>query len=350
MPFVRRLTVLEVWVGIIALCCLASSAVAQSSVDRVRRISGNDSGKITATSVLDVTLAKGGVDKKIPAEEIVTVRLAGEPNEMNAVRRALDARRFDEVLNILANVDAANLRRDEVASEVAFHTAAAKAGQALAGKADTAQAVAAVTNFLGAHRTSFRIPTAIELLGDLHVARGDYASARDQYAKLGKPPRAYYKLKSALLVGRTWQAAGDHQQALAQFDLIAASTDDGPTIAPIRLAATLDRAISQAATGNAAQATRAIKEIVAAADRDDAELLARAYNALGEAHLEADQPQAALMAFLHVDLLFSSAGSAHAKALGRLTSLWKQAGRPDRASQAAAKLAKLYPNSAPQNP
>ena len=350
MPTAHRLPRTIVFNMVIALYCAASVAVAQNSVDRIRRVSGNDSGKLTATSVLDVTLTKGGVDKKIPAEEIVTVQLAGEPNAMNAVRRAFDAGRYAEVLQLLEKIDAAKLRRAEATSEVEYHAMAASSGQALAGQADVARAISRVTDFLAGNRNSFRVPAAIELLGDLHVANGDYAAARDQYAKLGKPPRAYYKLKSALLVGRTWQAEGDHQQALTQFDLVAESTETGPTIEPILLAATLDRAVSQAATGNAAQAAAAINKIVADADPDDAELLARAYNALGEAHLKAGDSQAALMAYLHVDLLFSSAGSAHAKALSRLTSLWKKAGRPDRSSQAAAKLAKLYPNSALTNP
>ena len=329
---------------LLAATCATTTVHGQGGVDRVRRQGGIDSGKIASTSVLDLTISKGGVDKKIPAEEIIDVYYSGEPSELNSARQAAKSGRFQEALGLLAKIPSDGLSRKELVADVQFYKAVASAGSAQAGQGDLAEATAQVGQFLTDNPSSFHVPAAIELLGDLHLSSGQYAQARKQYAKLGKAPKAYFQLKSALLLGRVAQAQDDHQQALAEFDKVVSSNERGPMIEPIRLAATLDQAVSQAAVGDADDSAAAIRQIIAAADPDEVELLARAYQAMGDAQLEAGNRRAALHAYLHVDLLFSNARDIHAEALEELVALWKEVGQPGRSSEAAAKLAKLYPN------
>lgn len=320
-------------------------AAAQGSLDRVVQINGMDSGKITSISVLGLVVERGGVDKKIPAEQIVSVYFAGEPSQLNAARLAIDSGRYEEATELLQQVSPEQLDRDAVQSEYQFLTTAAAARAALARGTDLRGGIEQVAQFLNDNRSSFHVPEAIELLGNLYVAQEQYEQARTQYAKLGKAPSPYYKLKSALLTGRAWQAEEKHQEALAEFDQILQSSDTGPAIEPIRLAATLEAAVSRAATGGGQEAAEAIRQIIADADPEDADLLARAYNALGEAQLAAGDRQAALFAFLHVDLLYSSASAEHARALSRLATLWKELGHPDRAGDAAERLSENYPSN-----
>lgn len=322
-----------------------STAQAQGSLDRVVQLNGMDSGKVASTSVLGVVLERGGVDKKIPAEQIVSVYYAGEPSQLNAARLAIDSGRYQEAIELLEQVSSDELDRELVETEHQFLTTLAVARQSLARSSDLERAVEDVKGFLTANRSSFHVPAAIELLGDLYVALQQYDQARTQYAKLSKAPSAYYKLKSAILTGRALQAAGNHEEALAQFEEVLQSSETGPAIEPIRLAATMESAVSRAATGGGGQAAAAIHQIIAAADPEDADLLARAYNALGEAELTAGNPQAALFAFLHVDLLYSSASAEHAQALKRLAELWKELGHPDRAEDAAQRLSENYPTN-----
>jgi tetratricopeptide (TPR) repeat protein len=323
----------------------AAPASAQSSVDRIRRQNGVDSGKITAITPLGVTISKGAVESTVPSEDIESISLAGEPNELTAARNALQAGRTQDAVDALAKIGPNPGAREEIAAEVDFYAALAKARLALAGQGDAEAALADVRGFMVRRNKSFHIPQAIELLGDLLSASGQFAAARAEYAKLAKAKSPYYELKSALLVGQAWQAEGNHANALAEFDKVVSSSERGSLIEPLRLTATLDRAVSQAASGNVNESAQTIGEIIAKASPEDEELLARAYNALGDCYVRGGDSQGALFAFLHVDLLYNHDGEAHAKALHELVKLWKEVGRDSRSQEAAQTLAQKYPNS-----
>ena len=330
-----------------ALLALAfpSTASAQSTIDRIRRHNGVDSGKITATTPLGVTISKSGVESTIPAEEIEAITFAGEPGELNSARNALQAGRAQDALESLGKIEIGDITRDEILADVDFFTALAKAKLALAGSGDPTAAAGEMRTFVSKRNKSFHIPQAIETLGDLLVAAGQPAAARDEYAKLAKANSPYLKLNSALLVGRTYQTEGDHAKAQAEFAKVIQSNDDSELVAPLKLAATLDGSVSQAAAGQVKEATAAIGDIIAKAPPEDAALLGRAYNALGDCYLQSKDPRGALFAFLHVDLLYSKDAEAHAKALHELVPLWKSIGRDSRSQEAAEKLADKYPGS-----
>jgi tetratricopeptide (TPR) repeat protein len=331
--------------AVVGLLALAPPAAAQRPLDRVRRHNGVDSGEITAVTPLGLTISKGGVESTIPAEDIESVTFAGEPAELNSARNAIQAGRPQEAADLLAKIPEDAGRREEISADVDFYASLAKTQLALAGQGPLDAATADVRGFLARRGKSFHIPAAIELLGDLLSAAGQHAAARAEYAKLAKAKSPYFVLRSALLVGRAWQAEGDHAQALAEFDKVAAATDAGELIEPLKLSATLDRAVSQAAGGKVDEATAAIAGIIAKASADDASLLARAYNALGDCYKQSGDHRGALYAFLHVDLLYAKEPEAHAKALHELVGLWKTAKHADRSQEAAAELAKKYPTS-----
>jgi tetratricopeptide (TPR) repeat protein len=332
-------------VSLMMLLLMVSSSSAQTSVDRIRRHNGVDSGKITSVTPLEITIAKGTVESKVPSENVESVTFAGEPQELAAARNALQAGRPQEAVDALTKLPPDNSRREEIAADIDFYTAAAKAQLALAGQGTPDAAATEVRNFMARRGKSFHIPQAIELVGDLQMAAGQYGDARAEYAKLAKARSPYYLLKSALLVGRTWQAEGDHAKAQAEFDKIVASREQGPLIEQLKLGATLEGAVSQAAAGKINEAAAAIGQIIAKAEPEDDELQARAYNALGDCYLKSGDNRAALFAFLHVDLLYNQEAEAHAKALSELTKLWKAVGRDSRAQEAAQQLAEKYPNT-----
>jgi tetratricopeptide (TPR) repeat protein len=321
------------------------TARAQARVDRVHRQNGVDSGQIVGVTALGITISKSGVESTIPVEDIESVYISGEPDDLNSVRTALQAGRLNDAVRNLEGIAAAPNDRDEVRAEVDFFNTLVAAKLALAGQGDLAEATAKAREFLTSRRTSFHVPRVIELVGDLLGAAGDHAGARAEYAKLAKAPSDYFVLLSALLVGRAWQAEGKHGEALAEFDKVLASAESGPRIEALKLAATLDRAVSQAASGDGAKGAEGIVTIIDATDAEDAEALARAYVALGECYLNAGDKQGALFAFLHVDLLYDDAADAHAKALHELVELWRDAGRETRSQDAARELAEKYPAS-----
>ncbi|HYO24918.1 MAG TPA: hypothetical protein VEQ85_08210 [Lacipirellulaceae bacterium] len=331
--------------GALATASSAAAAHAQSAADRINRHNGVDTGQIIAVTPLEITIHKNGVDAKVAVEDIESVYLAGEPDDLNSARTALQAGRVDDALRLLEGISADGISREEVAAEVEFQKLHAQALAAVGGRGDLAKATADARAFLTRRRASFHVPQTIELVGDLLMAAGDYPAARTEYAKLAKARAEYFKLRSALLVGRAWQAEGKHAEALAEFDKVLAASARSTLIDPLRLSATLDRAVSQAAAGQSQDAVAALGEIIRSSNPEDGAALARAYNALGDCYLQAGDAEGALYAFLHVDLLYNDSADAHAKALHELVKLWRNSGKDARAQDAAQELADKYPAS-----
>lgn len=328
-----------------ALGAAPQIASAQTAADRIIRTGGVDSGKITAVTPLGVTISKTGVASTVAVEDIQSVTYGGEPPELNSARNAYVAGRIKDAEDAMSKVVRQGISRDEILADIDFYTAAIKAKQAVAGQSSVDSAIGDLRVFMTARGKSYHIPAAIELLGDLYVAAGQYGNARTEYGKLAKAKSIYFELRSALLVGRAWQAEGDSAKAEAEFDRVVASAEGGVLLEPLKLAATLERAVAQAASGQIDQSAAAIGQIISKAEPEDSELLARAYNALGDCYSASKDTRGALFSFLHVDLLYNQDADGHAKALHELVGLWKAVGRESRSAEAAAKLAQKYPGS-----
>ena len=224
----------------IAFAMMSSVVVDDAcALDRIRDRNGVTSGKISKMSVLAVTLKKGGVETKVPVEEIVSITFDGEPDDLSPARRAAENGRYEDALNKLSNIDYADVERSEVKQEINFLTTYCKVQLALSGQGTLENARKQVAGFLSKNNKSYRVPRAIELLGDVLSASGDYEGARAQYAKLGKAPAPYFKARSALLAGRTLQAEGSHQQAVDSFDKALKAADGNAAAQSQVLEATL---------------------------------------------------------------------------------------------------------------
>ncbi len=332
---------------ILALCLTIACSFANDAfaLDRIRDRNGTTTGKITKTSALAVTITRGGTEIKKPVEDIVSITFDDEPEDLSPARRSAENGRYENALERLAKIDRDDLDRTEVRQEVEFLAAYCTVQLALAGQGSLDQAERQISSFLAKNSKSYHLPAAIELNGDVLLAKADYDGARAMYTKLGKAPAPYFKARSALLTGRSLQAEGNHQQAVASFDTATQAAEGNAAAQSQVLEATLLRAISQAALGELAASTATIQQIVKDAETEDSQLLAQAYNALGECYLQAKDPKSAKLAFLHVDLLFSTESTEHARALYELAKLWEALGQPARAQDAEQRLKDNYPGS-----
>ena len=317
----------------------------KTGIDRVQRRNGIDSGTITATTPLGVTISKGGVTTQIPAEEIRSISFADEPPQFNAIRSAIGRGRFDSAQQSLEKLDPDDFVRSEVRQDFEFLSAACQGNLALAGKGEIQDALTSVGTFLSTNRTSFHIPEAIQLQGDLYLAAGDVVAARKKYETLAKAPSPHYKALSGLLVGQLLQQQGDHPTAIEQFDSAVELARKSVSSADIATQARLQRSVSLSAVGKLDEAVAAIKREIVAIPSDDTSALAAGYNALGTCYLAAGELRGARDAYLHVDLLFESASEEHAKALFNLGKVWTEMNQPTRAKETRARLAKEYPLS-----
>ena len=93
------------------------------------------------------------------------------------------------------------------------------------------------------------------------------------------------------------------------------------------------------------QAIATLDEVVNNVSQSQTGTLAKAWVKMGDCHRQKGEQKAAMMAYLRVDVLYGSEPAQHAEALFRLSQLWGPIGHQDRAIEAGARLAKLYPNS-----
>jgi tetratricopeptide (TPR) repeat protein len=317
-------------------------ASANGQTDRVRLWNGTETGEITKTSPLEVTILRGSATKSIPISEIRSVVFGGEPAELTQARVNADNGGFKIALEALEKIDLAQVKRDLIRQDIEFYKAFIAAKQALLGERPIAEAGREMYAFVNSAKDSHHFLHATELLGDLLVASGKYSDAQRQYETLAKSPWPSYQMRAAVLTGRALQAESKHAEALQQFNAALSLKDDTEEGKRQALAAQLSKSVSLAATGKVDEGVQIIEQVIAQADPEDKELNARAYNALGSCYQLAGQTKPALFAYLHTDLLYNGVPEAHAEALARLAELWEKVGQPTQARQARETLQERY--------
>jgi tetratricopeptide (TPR) repeat protein len=332
-------------VALLIVSC-ATSAAGQGVADRVRLARGGEAGEVSVMTAHQVTLKKGAAGgRDIPVNEIRSIQFDGEPSELSQARLNAANGAYENALEALAKIDVADVERDFVKQDVEFYKGWCGARLALAGKGEITDAGRQLNAFVRAYPNNFHYLAAREAMGDLLMAGGAYDKAEVQYAELAKAPWPDYKMRAAVAVGRSLQAQGKHAEAIQQFDAALAARGDDPATQNERLSATLGKAVSLAETGGVDEAVGIIEKVIHDADPEQKQLHARAYNALGTCYEKAEKNKEALLAFLHVDVLYNTVPEAHAEALAHLATLWKAVGQDERARESRQTLTERYGGS-----
>jgi tetratricopeptide (TPR) repeat protein len=318
---------------------LLHSARAAGNVDRVRLLRSSESGDVTDVSPTEVTLDKGsGGTRRIAVNDIRSILFDGESLELTQARLHARNGGYQTALDALRTIDLSSVQRDLVRQDVEYYQALCAAKLALAGKGEVVDAGRQLNDFVRSQPQSFHYFEAVEVIGDLLMASDKFDRAERQYAELAKAPWPDYQMRSRLLTARSLQAQGKHDEAIQRFDAVLATSDDGEAAQSEKLAATLGKAVSFAETNQLDEAVKMIEGVIQSADPEQSELQARAYNALGICYEKAGQTKDALLAFLHVDVLYSTVPDAHSEALTHLVPLWRAIGQEARARQAQQAL------------
>ncbi len=324
---------------------LVGASLAQGN-DTIRAGSRTLAGRILKMSPLQIVIEVQGVDQEVPVNQIDTVFYENEPTSLKTARSNIANRAYENALAALERIDRAGISRREVLQEIDYLTAYCEAQIALQGNGDLRAAGSKMIAFAKENEGHYRFLEANEVVGDLLVALGQYASAESYYARLAAVQWPDYKMRAGVAVGRARLAQGKIAEAAQAFDSVLAVSDaEGEAAETHRLAARLGKAICDASTGNPDEAVKTIEDIIMRADPEDIELHARAYNALGTAHQKAGRTQDALLAFLHVDTLYFRVSDAHAEALSHLVELWNEVGKTEESLRARQILDEQYKNS-----
>jgi tetratricopeptide (TPR) repeat protein len=332
---------------VFVIALVIASASTALAADRVKAAKGAQStGKVIEGSPTEVVLEVGSLKKKFPVNELESVQFDGEPNDLTQARIAVRAGRYQDAARSLAKIDTGKLDRDQTAQDVEFYKALAAARLALTGNGSKADAGKRLFAFEKAQPNSFHYFETCEVLGDLLSALGKFAEAETYYLKLAAAPWPEYKMRAGLLAGRALVGQKEFDRSLARFDEVLASDAKGKEADALKLDARLGKAAAMAGAGKTDEAVKNVEEIIAQAEPENLELHARAYNVLGNCYKSAGKKKEALLAFLHVDLLYGRFAELHAEALANLATLWAEIDKPDRAAQARSTLKEKYPTSA----
>jgi tetratricopeptide (TPR) repeat protein len=184
------------------------------------------------------------------------------------------------------------------------------------------------------------------LLGDLAVGSEDYENAVKYYGTIAAlAPFPEYKMRALIAQARALVAQRKFAEAQQKFESVLADNSDTVESKRQKLLAQVGKGRCLAETSTPEEGIQLIEQIIAENDPSDAELFGRAYNALGDCLLKSRKQKDALMAYLHVDVLFYAHPDIHAESLYHLNKLWAEIKKPDRAVAARNLLSDRYPGS-----
>jgi tetratricopeptide (TPR) repeat protein len=321
-------------------------AGAVHALDTVRTTNGSKPGRIVATSPTQVDLEQSGATspREIPVNEIQAVFFDLEPTDLKTAKLHVLAGRYADALTSLERIKRLP-NRAEIRDDIEFYKALCAARLALGGHGKPADAGRAMRAFLDAHADSFHGFEAAEIVGDLLVAVGQYASAAEYYAKLEKAPWPDYQMRAGVGIGRSLLAQGKFDEADHAFDKVLAAGTDGDLAQRQRRFAALGKASVRVAAKKPDEAIALVDDLLKTADDKDTTFLARAYNVLGASRRQDGRVNEAILAYLRVELLYPNDPEAHAEALANLADLWQQTRRYDRAERARKTLEEEFPDS-----
>ena len=326
-----------------AVACLTTCG---AHADIVYKAGGTTFGTVKSTSSLMVVVVdKVALEDEIPVNEIIKIDFDGEPRAMKNARTELLRGNYEAAVESLDKVQPSQLTSNFIRQDFEFYKAFCAAKLALGGTGTLTEAGKLMKAFVTNNKDSYHYLQACETVGDLYVAAGAHAGAVQYYDRLAETPWPDYKMRANVAIGRAQLAQGLMTEAGKSFDAVLAINAQGDLATAQRLAATLGKARCLAAADQHADAIKMVNSILAKSDPENVELHARAYNTLGTALRKAGRDREALLAFLHVDVLYFALPEAHAEALANLAQLWDAMHKTERAVRTRAILDEQYRGS-----
>lgn len=335
------------------ICCLVAAiallgfvaATGQAS-DRLTTISGKTYiGQVTQVTPVKLVVERNDVSEEIPSIQVQRVDFEGEPLALRTVRGHLAKAEIQDAAAVLERIEFKTAPRKVVQQDYDFYRAYCAAKLALSGEGEIKEAGPKMLAWVNANPTSYHYYEACQILGDLLLALHRYDQASVYYGKLADSPFPEMKMRAGVATGRALLIEKKAAEAQKAFDGVLAVNAAGDQADLQRLCATLGKARCAVEAGNPDDAIKTVEDIVAKTESDNAEVMATAYNTLGAAYKKAGKNKEALMAYLHVEVLYASSADAHAEALANLIDLWTAMGQPDRANKARRTLKEEYKNS-----
>ncbi|MEX1094780.1 MAG: tetratricopeptide repeat protein [Planctomycetales bacterium] len=326
------------------LACLALAA-APASADRVYRKSSPAplSGDLALSKDQVTVTPRVGNATTVSTDDIDRIEWDGEP-PMLRLARADEA--LGKLPEALAKYEAEFLKTSGNAkTDTQFLIARTTAKLALANPPQLQDAITKLDAFRGANPNHVRFYPTLELLGEAYLANDEFDKARTVYSELEQAAAPTLRLGARNAKARVLLKEGKTAEALAAFDAVIGEPAQGPAEQSRRYEAMLGRAGCLMTLAKYGEAVAALDAVIDEVAPEDSRNQATAYVLKGDCLRALDKDKDALLAYLHVDVLFAHERPQHAEALYNLARLWGQVDNQDRANDAAARLSSAYPNS-----
>jgi tetratricopeptide (TPR) repeat protein len=306
-----------------------------------RKTTEKATGTIVSMSAGDIRFKNGDRVQTIPSDSIQSIQFEGQPQPITDAQTALLSGHQRETRRELAKIDPANLTNHSLVAEYEFIDLWTLAQLAMRGDGDIREVGGSAAGFIEKWPDDYRQNRVRELIGDLLMTVGEYDKAINYYQTAAKTSGPRRKAICRLKTGKASLAAGKPKQAVKVYEQLA-DDEKSTDLAPLgQLAAARALLIQQKPD----EAIALVEPLIEKIDPEDRQLSAETYNTLGTALRETGRFEEALLAFLHVDILYPTDTDAHAEALANITKLWNELKRADRAAETEKILQNRYQNS-----
>lgn len=329
------------------VCSLTLIGTAHAADSITKKSAGRVSGKITGGTKTELTIKPATGDAvSIPANDLLIVDFDDATPDLKLGLTDENAGRFDAAIQRITK-SKAETKTDNALLKAEFEYALARihARIALADPGKRDDAIKELQAFQKSNSDHFRYFESMAYLGQVQLAKQDYEGARKSFEALAQSPWSESKLAAKIATGRILTGENKLDEAVQAFDEAekAAGTSVGDVAR--KYEAMLGKARALIAQSKHAEALTVLEDVTLNAAPEETALQAEAYVLQGNALQALSRAKEAVLAYLHVDILFPRESGYHAESLYNMTKLWKAVQLPERGLEAEAKLQSSYPNS-----
>jgi tetratricopeptide (TPR) repeat protein len=331
-----------------ALVFTVSPALANETI-KLKRGEKNLVGDVTAVSKDEVTIKSSGPKgeiTKVPASDIVSIDWTGDSPDLKVARNDENGLRYQKALDGYQKSLAASKATDKAAkADLEFVIARTIAKMALGDPAKVEDAIKKLDDFRSKNGDHYRYYEALNYLGQLYAAKKDYIKAQVTFEQIGKAKAKETQMAARIASGKLLLTQNKLDDAAAEYEAVISLKAEGAAEESVRQEAVLGKSRIMIAQKKFDDALKLLEEVIAKAPADDVKVNAEAFLRQGDCLREQGNDKDALLAYLHVDVLFRSEKAVHAEALYRLSQLWDKVGQKARGEEARELLRSEYESS-----
>lgn len=338
----RSVTV-AAWVGFVlsaASTALAVDEVALIPNSTFKAPGGRLRGQIQSESPTVVKIQAATGLQEVPVDQIDTISYEGQPSSFLVAQTKVAGGDLAAAADQFKRAASDAAGKPLIVQAAQFGQAHATAELALTTPSKANDAIAQLELFLKNYAKSRHQAPALEDLARLYLQKGDTDKADKALDELEQV--SWAADRAAVMKTRVLAKKGQYDEAIKTLDKIISGAPKGSERA---VEARLAKAENLASLKKFDEAEATVKDVIKETPPEKADIQGLAWNTLGDCLRAAGQPKAALLAYLHTDILYDKDKEQHPRALYSAAQLFRELKRDDRADEKMDELKQKYPQS-----